>query len=177
MSEGGSTVISIRLPVALAEALRAEARDREQSLSALVRSLATDAGIGGAKGEPSRLTALERRVDALERAPTTAPPKRTPKAAQRAAAAPGTRKARATGANRPITRGELPEGFPATGAELGAWMQASGLSGKAFAKTVDRSRQALGQQTRKGNGDGPLSAGLALDLVAAVEAGRLPAPG
>jgi len=181
MSEGGSTVISVRLSVALAAALKAEAEQRGQSVSALVRSLAAGAGIG-ATGEPSRIEALEARVAALEaRQGSRATPRREKPVARRSdpekrqRRQPPTRTYADDDRRRAVRPSDLPPGFPATGAELGEWRRRSGLSGRAFAEAVGGvTRQAVDHQTKKG--DRPLSLGFALDLVGAVEAGRLPAP-
>jgi hypothetical protein len=181
VSEGGSTVISVRLSVTLAAALKAEADRREQSVSALVRSLATEAGIGAA-GEPSRIEALEARVAALEaRQGSRATPRREKPVARRSAPEnrqqrqPTTRRYADDDPKRAVRPSDLPPGFPSTGAELEEWHRRSGLSGRAFAEAVGGvTRQAVAYQAKKG--DRPLSLGFALSLVEAVEAGRLPAP-
>ena len=127
----------------------------------------------------ARLDALEARVLALESKPVRAVPV---KPAARPAAAEAPRLELVTPPKNydrddprcPAGRSDLPPGFPATGAELAAWREASGLTRKRFAQAIDRTPPALRQQELKG--DRPLSLPLALKLVAAVEAGELPSP-
>jgi hypothetical protein len=199
MTEKRNTVLlRVRALPHEAEALRAEAKRRGIPLSHLVLELAADAGLVEHRGDPvrsttgappehrpavsARLDALEARVLALEGKPTRTAP-RTAAARPGVAEGPTLKRAPTTGRRqyaqddhrRPVERLELPDGFPATGAELAAWRNGHGLRRAAFADAVNRSRESLRQQ--EGKGDLPLSAGLALDLVAAVEAGDLPAPG
>jgi DNA-binding transcriptional regulator YiaG len=85
------------------------------------------------------------------------------------------RRIKRSSARAPVDRADLPAGFPATGAELVAWREATGLPRARFGEAIGQSGESLRQQEAKG--DAPLSSGLALKLVAAVEAGDLPAPG
>ena len=207
MAEDGRTtkMVRIRALPAEAAALRAEADRLGVTLSRLVLDLAAAAGLVEHRGSPGRITAghrgsprstapdlvaridaLEARVLALEAGPGRAPPR--PAVVRPAAAgaperpkvkAPtrgaGGRRYAADDPRRPVERSELPPGFPATGAELADWRDSTGQRRQLFATAVGQSRQSLHQQEMKG--DAPLSSGLALKLVAAVEAGKLPAPG
>ena len=132
----------------------------------------------------ARVDALEARVLALEAGPGRAPPRPAAPRPAAAGAAPGASPAPLTASGRrikrsstraPVDRADLPAGFPATGAELATWREASGLPRARFAEAIDQSGESLRLQEAKG--DAPLSVGLARKLVAAVEAGDLPAPG
>ena len=154
---------------------------------------------GSAQDRPAlaaRVEALEARVLALEAGPGPAAPrpaaarpapaeapavKRTPKARS---TTPGGVRFAATDPRRPVERSELPPGFPATGAELVAWRESAGLPRSAFGRALapDGGPAAARSQAetfrqQEAKGDAPVSVGLALRLVAAVEAGDLPAPG
>jgi len=199
MGESGRKTVLVRfraLP-GEAESLRARAAAQGCTLSELLLRLAAEAGwiaerstygapvTGAPEHHPApdaRLTALERRVEALEavqRTQVTPDPPKAPRRALRGPSAGGTAKAGREYADddprRAVRASDLPPGFPATGAELATWRERLGLSGEAFAKAVKGvSRQTVTNQTKKAGG--PLSVGFARKLVAAVEAGRLPAP-
>jgi DNA-binding transcriptional regulator YiaG len=126
-----------------------------------------------------RVEALEARVDALEgrRArPAPAKPAARPATAEGLPPLTATGRQYRPGSKRaPVSRADLPAGFPATGAELTGWREWSGLPRTRFAAAVGQSGESL--RLQEGKGDAPLSSALALKLVAAVEAGDLPAPG
>jgi len=200
MAEQRNTVlVRIRALPHEAEALRAEADRRGVPLSRLVLNLAADAGLVEHRGDPvehhqrsttgappdprpdldDRVKALEARVADLEaregEAPTRKPARRPAATGAPAAKHPttGVRYSREDH-RRPIERAELPEGFPATGAELAAWREGRGWNRRPIADALKVSKEAVRLQEAKG--DRPLSAGFALKMVAAVEAGDLADP-